>query len=109
MESSIEVELSKEIYAPDVRRIVVRYEHNMVVLWLDDMRVEMTTPVAARIGLEMNKLYAVHEPGDLVIMRINGRKVQLVPMQARQVGGVMLKKADRADDWQRQSGRRLAI
>ena len=102
MADSIEVYLSKQVYAPTVQRIVARYEFSLVVLWLDGTKVEMTTPVASKIGLALAMGYTTAEPGDLVIMRVNGTEVQLVPLQARQLGGVVLKKADRADDWQRQ-------
>ena len=103
MDEGIKIYLSKAVYAPEIKRIAPRVERGGVVVWLDDYRIEMTTPVAVKIGLALVKSYTTAEPGDLVIMRVNGIEVQLVPFQARHVGGVMLKKADRADDWQRQN------
>lgn len=101
--NSMSVELrANELFAPTVAEIRVRYEYGKVVAWLDRVkRIEMTTPAAVRIGLAMNHCYTQALDGDLVIWKINGQEVQLLPMQARKIGGVMLKKADRADDWQR--------
>lgn len=101
--NSMSVELrAGEIFAPKVSEIRVRFEYGKVVAFLDRVtRIEMSTPAAVKIGMAMNHCYTQAQQGDLVIWKINGQDVQLLPLQARMTGGAMLKKADRADDWQR--------
>jgi hypothetical protein len=43
------------------------------------------------------------EPGDVIVLEISGIEVLLLPETAMKIGGAILRKADRADDWQRQN------
>ena len=38
--------------------------------------------------------------GNLVVLTINGREIELLPRHATQLGGSLLRRADTADDWQ---------
>lgn len=98
---SIRITRKKAIYVPNIKRAVVRFRRNLVYLFLDDLPLEMTTPAAAKVGYQLCKHEALAEPGEIILLIINRQEFHLLPETARQIGGVMLKKADRADDWQR--------
>lgn len=74
----------------------------MVCLLLGSKALEMTTPVAVKVGFALAKnggacLYH----GDMVLLEIGGEEFTLPPAIAVQLGGVMMLKADKADDFQR--------
>lgn len=88
--------------------IVVRAEHGAVVLFAGSKRVEMTTIVAHRIGLRIARnLVPQLAAGELVVLTINGERIELLGEVALRVAGALLRKADDADDWQLQHRRRL--
>lgn len=99
---SIYVTRKKTVYVPSVEKARVRFRNNLVYLFLDDLPIEMTTPMACKLGLQL----AIHGEWafwmkEIVLLVINGKEIYLLPEVARQIGGVMLKKADRSDDWQK--------
>ena len=102
VKDSICVTRKKAIYVPNLKRAVVRFRGNLVYLFLDDLPLEMTTPTAAKVGFQLCKHVGLAEPGEIILLIINRQEFHLLPDTARQIGGVMLKKADRADDWQRE-------
>lgn len=84
-----------------------RYRGGRVYLLIGSKALEMTTPVAAKVGhqLAANGGAALYLGGH-VMLEIGGERFILDGEPAIQLGGVLVKKADRADDWQRgvQSG-----
>ena len=95
------------VYIPQHGNVVVRREFGGVVLFIGDRRLEMSTPVAVKIGLALVKNGGgVLEPGDMVVLDISGIEVLLLPETAIKIGGSILRKADKADDWQRDNTHR---
>jgi hypothetical protein len=87
---------------PQQGKIVVRSEYGQVVLFVGDKRLEMSTPVAVKVGLAMvDDGGSVLQVGDIVVLEISGFEVLLLPETAMRIGGAILRKANHADDWQR--------
>lgn len=106
MDNSISVSRVRNTpYVPEFRTIRARFRGPLCYLWFDDKRVEMRTPTAVAIGLELCRQESRAEPGELIVLTINRRNVTLLPDVARQVGGVLLRKAERADEWQTNQGK----
>jgi hypothetical protein len=79
-----------------------RFRNGRVHLLLGTKALEMTTPVAAKVGYALAQNGgACFYLGDVVSFSVGGEEFTLLPEVAIQLGGVMLKKTDRADDWQR--------
>jgi hypothetical protein len=96
------------LYAPPVGEIRARYRNGLVYLLIGSKQLAMTTPVASKIGFALAKNGgACMFLGDVVSLEIDGEEFTFLPADAVQLGGVMLKKADRADDWQRENPRRV--
>ena len=90
--------------AADIRTVVVRQERDSVVVFVGAKRLEMRTPAAVKVGMALARAKTEAAPGDFVRFEINGEPLDLLPDVAAQVGGAVLRKADQADDWQRQVG-----
>ena len=107
-----------EIVSGDSRVIVDRAKTSLAHFLTSDIRarqrdgkvyvligtkvLEMTTPTAIKVGFALAKnggACVCH--GDLVTLEIAGEVFYLPPYVAEQLGGVIMLKADRADDWQR--------
>ena len=92
------------VYQPPVQQIVARAQRSQVVLFINDRRLEMSTPIAVKVGLALcSNGNAWLEPDDVVLFEVSGVEILLLPEVAIHIGGVILKKADRADDWQRET------
>jgi hypothetical protein len=96
------------MFVPLRGEIRARFRGDRVYVLLGSKALEMTTPVAAKVGFALTRnggacLYQ----GDFVTFEIGGEELHLLPADALQLGGVMLKKTDRADDWQRETHRRV--
>lgn len=90
------------IYRPSIDKIVARSEGPSVALFIGEKRLEMSTPIAVKVGLALAANGGAWlEPDDAVLFEISGIEILLLPEIAVRVGGAILKKADRADDWQR--------
>lgn len=89
-------------------RVAVRQDGPIVVLFVADKSVQMTTPIAHRVGFALVVNARDCAPAEFVRLTINGESVDFPPRSARQVGGALLRKADGADDWQRSHRRRAA-
>jgi len=100
----IKVELSRGVYKGESHKIVVRSERGQVVVFIDQSRLEFTTPAAFKIGFAMVKKAGQALAGDLVKLVINSKELQLLPEQALQVGGAILRKFEDADDFQLNRG-----
>lgn len=82
--------------------IRARHRGGSVFLLLGSKMLEMTTPVAVKVGFALAKNGgACMFHGDMVLLEIGGEEFALPPSVAVQLGGVMMLKADRADDFQR--------
>lgn len=87
---------------PKVDRIIARTRGPFTYIIVGDQALEMGTPVAVKVGLALAVAgnECIHT-GDMVKLAINGTELHLFPEKALQLGGILAKKADRADDWQR--------
>lgn len=110
-EQSFIVDRAKqEVYVPPKGDIRIAQRNEKVALLIGEKVVEMTTPVAVKVGFALSKNGgACMYLGDVVTLSINGEMFYLLPKIAVQVGGGLMLKADKADDWQREhsSHRRL--
>jgi len=96
------------MFVPMRGQIRTRYRNDRVYILLGNKTLEMTTPIAAKVGFALAKNGgACMYLGDFVCFEIGGEEFHLAPADALQLGGVMLKKTDRADDWQRENPRRV--
>ena len=92
-------------YVPNAGKLAVRNEHDRVIVFVDGKRLEMTTPVAVKVGLALclgsdeHGANAVRD--EVIVFEISGFEVLLLPETAMSIGAAILRKADRADDWQR--------
>jgi hypothetical protein len=92
----------QRFFVPFVGEMRARFRNDRVYVLLGTKALEMTTPVAAKVGFALTQNGgACFYQGDVVSFQIGGEEFCLLPEQAIQLGGVMLKKTDRADDWQR--------
>lgn len=92
-------------YVPRAGNLAVRQELDKVVVFVDEKRLEMSTPVAVKIGLALCLRSDDHGAnvvkGEVIAFEISGFEVLLLPETAMSIGAAILRKADRADDWQR--------
>jgi hypothetical protein len=92
----------QSLFVPFVGEMRARFRNDRVYLLLGTKALEMTTPVAFKVGYALAQNGgACFYQGDVVSFRIGEEEFNLLPEQALQLGGVMLKKMERADDWQR--------
>lgn len=90
-------------YVPPVGlEIRVQRRADFVYLKLGEKMLEMSTPAAVKIGLGLCDCAGqCMVSGDIVQLLVNGEEFLLLPAVAVQIGGVICKKADRVDDYQR--------
>ena len=100
-DSRLSIEKRHALYVPQTGDARVRKEYGQVVMFIDGKRLEMSTPVAVKVGLELVKSAATVDTGELIVLTISGVEVLLLPDTATRIGGAILRKADKADDWQR--------
>ena len=97
------------LFVPFVGELRARFRNRRVYLLLGTKALEMTTPVASKVGYALAQNGgACFYQGDFVVLEVGGQEFCLSPETALQLGGVLLKKTDRADDWQRDNPRRVA-
>lgn len=90
------------LYTPPAGDLRCWTRGGLVYLAIGDKVLEMTTPVAAKVGFALCKNGGACEfLGDVVLLEIGGEEYTLLPDVARQIGGGVLLKADKADDVQR--------
>ena len=100
----IKVNLSSGVYKGGHYKIVVRSENGQVIVFIDQSRLEFNTPTAFKLGFTMVKKAGEALVGDFVSLLINSKELQLLPSQALQVGGAILRKFEDADDYQLNRG-----
>lgn len=95
---------------PPPDQIRARFRGDQCYLLCGLKQVQMSIPVAAKIGHALaNNGGAALYLGGVVLLDIGGERYSLMGEPAIQLGGVLLRKADRADDWQRENPRRVAV
>lgn len=102
MNDSVSISLQKAVYQGQNMTVRVRSEYGHVFAAFNDRVLEMKTPAAHRMGLELVKKGGEAAADELVIVKINGKEIQFDANNAKQVGGALLRKADDADDFQQQ-------
>ncbi len=89
-------------YIPPPGTVRVRAQGPSVYVLLGPKVLELSTPVAMKIALSLvGHAKACEGTPDFVVLSINGEEIHLLPAIATQLGGALVKKADKADDWQR--------
>ena len=76
--------------------------HHEVVMLVDGRGIVVNTPAAVKAGLALATLAGQAQDNEIVTFTYNGETLNLLPQHARQLAGALLKKADLADDFQRQ-------
>lgn len=94
----ISVKEIPDIYAPEIHKIIIRHELGMVIMFIDDRRIELNTLTAHKIGYTMAT--AKLAPNEMIVLSINGEKIDMVWPIAVKVSSALLRKADDADDFQ---------
>jgi hypothetical protein len=80
----------------------IRHRGGLVYLLIGSKQLEMTTPAAVKLGIALaTNGGACTYLGDIVSLNIAGEELTLLPQIAVKLGGLICKKADRADDFQR--------
>ena len=100
MSDSFEITRKLAVYVASTFTVRVRSRFGLVYALFGNKPLKMTTTEAHDRGFKMVKLAGEAEPGELIIVKINGSELQFPPSNARQVGGALLRKADDADDFQ---------
>ena len=102
MTDSIEVSRSVEILTVGTFTVRVRSRYGLVYWLIGDKVLELRTPAAHKTGFALVKHASEATANELVVVKINGEKIQFPPSNAKQVGAALLRKADDADDFQQQ-------
>ena len=95
----IRISLNKGTVAHHTLR--VRQYHHQVLMLVDDKAIILDTPAAVKAGLSLATLAGQAQGSEIVSFKYNGETLNLLPHQARQLAGALIKKADLADDFQR--------
>jgi len=103
--NSISIDLSAGFFTGNTKRIVLRDERGLVVMFINDAKIEFRTPAAHKAGFALVKKASQALPGEFVVMNINGQDIELPPAQAKKIGVSMLRRSDSADDYQLNRGR----
>ncbi len=102
MSDTLQIDLEKTplVYIPTIGRIVARHTFGKVWLFIDDKRVELSTTIAHGIGMAIFR--AKIAPDEMIVLTINGERIELLWPMAKRLAVALLRKADDADDWQLQ-------
>jgi len=95
------------VYMPAFSQIVARSEKGSVFLFVDNRGVEMSTLTAHDIGYTIAMMAPKLAHDEMVVIVINGERIELLPDVATKVATALLRKADDADDWQLQNKTRI--
>lgn len=80
---------------------MVRAHPGLVLLFIDESCIEIGVVLAHRIGFSLVKKSSEALVNDMVILKVNGKEISLLPSYAKKIGAALLRKADFADDQQR--------
>lgn len=108
-ETMLKVETAKKplILEQNAHHVVVNSKLGKVYLFLDGRGVEMSPLTAHDIGYTIAMKVPVLAPDEMIVLIINGEKLELLPDLAQRISTALLRKADDADDWQLNNGRKL--
>jgi len=108
-QTTLKVEVDKQplIMVANRHQVVVRSRMGKVYLFLDGRGVEMSTLTAHDIGYTIAMKVPKLAPDELIVLIINGERLELLPALATQISTALLRKADDADDWQLANRRKL--
>lgn len=82
--------------------IRVRQAQHEVVMLVDNKTIVVETPAAVKAGLSLATLAGQAQNNEIVTFSYSGETINLSPNHACKLAGALLKKADMADDFQRQ-------
>ena len=94
----VEVAALPLYYEPIINRITAQHHYGMVRLNIGDKFIELSTTVAYDIGRVI--MMADVAPDEMIVLVVNGERVELLLSIAERVAVALLRKADDADDWQ---------
>lgn len=97
--------LRGKVFSQPTQQVIVRGQHSMVLLFVGGLTgncVELSTPAATELGLALVKEGGLVQYGEVVVLSINHVDLEIPSELALQIGGALVRKADKADDWQRQ-------
>ncbi len=95
------------LFLPPRRKITASAQLGKVILFIDERPVELSTVVAHEIGMIVAKAIPNLEPGEMILLIINGERIELIGNVAEKFYVALLRKADQADDWQLLNRRKL--
>ena len=94
----LEVVRKPPVYVPTIYKIIAQHYYGMVRLKIGDRFCELSTTIAYDIGRAI--LTADVAPDEMILLIINGERVELLLPIAKRVAIALIRKADDADDWQ---------
>jgi hypothetical protein len=96
----IKVELKSGIYSSNSPIFKIKHNMGRVLLGADNKIIEMNTVTAHKLGFSLIKKSNEALQQDYISLSINGEEMGILPIQAKQLGAGILKKAIAADDYQ---------
>lgn len=96
----IKIELSTDLYHSNSPTLRVRQHMGSVLLGIDEKVIQLKTPTAHKVGFSLVKKSSEAFESEHIKLIINNESIPLLPIQARQLGGAILKKTMQADDYQ---------
>jgi acetyl-CoA carboxylase alpha subunit len=97
-------DLRGALYVQDTQQVVVRQTRDKVLMYVGRLTgqcIELSTPRAVELAMALVKEAGLAQNGEVVVLMINRVDLELHPQLATQIGGALVRKADKADDWQR--------
>ncbi len=96
----ITVDRVRGLYSDPGGALRVGHRNGLLFLQRDAKSMEITTTEAANTCLALGRMVSKLEPGEFIVLTINGEAIHLLPEVALKLSGALLRKADAADDWQ---------
>jgi hypothetical protein len=97
-------DLKGKLYVQETQQVVVRQERDKVLLFVGGLTgqcVTLTTPRATELAMALIKEGGLATDGEVVALVINRVDLELPAALVIQIGGALVRKADKADDYQR--------
>ena len=98
MSNILTVDIAKKVYDGSTKVISAKHHFGKVILFINGKGVELTTTIAYGAGLAIAR--AKLDIGEMIVLSINGEKIDLPEPFAMKVAGAILRKAEDADDFQ---------
>ena len=87
-------------YTPPPYPLLVGHRDGQVVLTMGGKRMTIGTTTAIDVCLSLGRMAVKLEPGEHLVLILDGYEIPLPFEAAVTVSGALLRKADAADDWQ---------